>query len=91
MGHWMFNCQEVSRMVSASLDRRLPLYQRAAVRMHLAMCRYCSRLRRQLLMLKEAARQDDAAVTKSEDQCTLSPEARQRIKENICGHTAGHH
>lgn len=54
MRHWMFRCKDVSHKVSLSLDASLPLHQRLAVRMHLMMCRYCARFRRQLIMLKKS-------------------------------------
>ena len=58
MGHWMFNCREVSRMVSKSMDTRLPLMQRIFIRMHLVMCRYCARIRKQLLLIRQMVHLD---------------------------------
>jgi hypothetical protein len=78
----MLSCKEISELVSDSLDRDLPWYQRLQVRVHLLMCRLCSRFRRHLLLLRQAARQlplEDAA----EPGASLSPEARERIKRAI--------
>ncbi len=50
----MFNCREVTRMISESLDRSLPLHQRIGIRIHLFMCRFCSLYREQLLALRKA-------------------------------------
>ena len=80
MKHWMFRCKDVSHKVSLSLDASLPLHQRLAVRMHLVMCCYCARFRRQLIMLRKASRlmDDEPSAT-----ATLSNETRERIKKAL--------
>lgn len=77
----MLSCKEVSRLVSESLDRELPWRQRLSLRMHLLMCSLCSRFRRQLEFLNDAARAFAADETNAlPSHIRLSPEARQRIK-----------
>lgn len=81
----MLSCKEVSQLVSESLDRDLPFWQRLQVRMHLLMCRFCSRFRKQILFLRDAARH---FVMASEDTGTavspgLSAEACDRIKRSL--------
>lgn len=44
----MLSCREVTDKASDYLDDALPLGQRMALRMHLAMCRHCRRYLRQL-------------------------------------------
>jgi hypothetical protein len=83
MNHWMYNCKEVTRMVSESLDRRLPLRQRIGLRFHLFMCKLCSRYRRQLLILREAMRHRERGVEDTEPSLTLHPKARERIKRSL--------
>jgi hypothetical protein len=83
MDHWMFNCKEVTRMVSESLDRKLPLHQRIGIRMHLLMCRFCSRYRKQLLLLRETMRLYDMQRVGLETPVTLPEEARERIKLSL--------
>ena len=83
MNHWMFNCQAVTRMVSESLDRKLPFYQRMGIRMHLLMCKLCSRYRRQLLLLRETIRLEAASSEDIESAIVLPPGARERIKRSI--------
>ena len=56
MRHLMYDCKEVTRMVSESLDRKLPFHQRMGIRVHLFMCKFCSRYRKQLLILREVMR-----------------------------------
>ncbi len=83
MNHWMFRCQDVSKMVSRSMDVRLPLHHRLAVWMHLLICRYCALFRRQLIMLRKMSRHidGDPAITACTDK--LSDEARERIKKTM--------
>ncbi len=67
-------------MVSGSLDRALPLYQRMGIRIHLMMCKFCTRYRRQLLMLSEAIRLKSIHGEEIELPIFLPSEAKERIK-----------
>ncbi len=81
MSHWMFNCKEVSRRISESMDHDISLYQRMLIRMHVLMCRYCARFRRQVLFLRELCRSrrwDESAPNTS---VHLPPNARERIRQ----------
>ena len=82
MNHWMFNCKEVSRRVSESMDRKTPIYERMGLKMHFLMCKYCTRYKNQMLMLRDAMR---AYAQKSPDEpsVTLSPDAKDRIKKAL--------
>jgi hypothetical protein len=53
----MLTCKEASRLISEQLDRDLPIADRAALRVHLAICTACTRLTRQFEFLRRAARQ----------------------------------
>lgn len=81
----MLTCKEVSQLVSELLDRQLPLWQRVQVRMHLFMCRFCSRFRKQTLFLRAAARHYLSAVEMTENGSgtALSLEASNRIKKSL--------
>lgn len=81
----MLSCKEVSRLVSESLDRELSLGQRVSLRLHLLMCSLCSRFRRQMAFLHQAARAFGQAGEADElsAQIRLSSEARQRIKQAL--------
>lgn len=83
MKHWMFRCSDVSQKVSQSLDVSLPFHHRMAVRMHLLMCCYCARFRRQLLMLRKTSRHVDSEPSGSEAPCKLSQETKERIKKAL--------
>jgi len=81
----MLSCKEVSHWVSESLDRQLPFWQRIQVRLHLLMCRFCSRFRKQVLFLRDAAHRYLSASEETETTpgSGLSPEARDRIKKSL--------
>ena len=83
MNHWMFKCKEVTRLVSESLDRKLPLYQRIGIRIHLLMCEFCSRFKKQLLFLHETIRLHVERGKDTELSAKLQPEARERISKSI--------
>ena len=78
----MRSCKEVSELVSQSLDRKLPFWTRMGVWMHLGMCRLCWGFRRQLLMLREAARRNAEKIA-GEEGPTLSQAAHQRIRRAL--------
>ncbi len=81
----MLSCKEVTRLVSESLDRKLPLSQRIAMRMHLLMCKLCSRYKKQLLLIREAIRhyslQTEDVPPLTPD--SLSPQASERIRRSL--------
>ena len=79
MNHWMFKCKEVTRMISESMDKKLPLHHRIMIRMHLAMCKYCSRFRQQLLFIRTACRNLAQPLEEMDPAIILPMEARRRI------------
>jgi hypothetical protein len=79
MNHWMFKCKEVTRMISESMDKTLPLHHRIMIRMHLVMCKYCSRFKRQLLIIRAACRHLTQPLEKIDPAVTLPMDARRRI------------
>ena len=83
MFHWMFNCREVTRLVSESLDRKLPLSQRIGVRIHLFMCKLCPEAKRQMLFIREAMRLFSLESSPVGLDASLSPEVQDRIKHSL--------
>ena len=81
----MLSCKDVTKLVSESMDRSLPLGQRVGVRLHLLICKFCARYERQLLLIRDTARRLAAAVEAPGGSFgeTLSDEARERIRESI--------
>ena len=52
----MLKCREVTQLCSRELEEPLTLGQRLALRAHLLVCTGCSNFRRQMFMLRDAAR-----------------------------------
>ncbi len=50
----MMSCREASRLLSDGLDRPLRVRERLALRLHLAMCRNCSRTAEHLRFIARA-------------------------------------
>lgn len=76
------NCREAVRLQSLSLDAPLPRLRLVGLRIHLLLCRWCRRYRRQVQFLRLAARRyemgSDLALTPK-----LSAEARERINRAL--------
>jgi hypothetical protein len=81
----VLSCKEITQLVSESLDRRLPLRQRLAIRVHILLCTLCNRYRRHLLFIRDAVRlhPDRLEAPQEPTLPSLSPEARGRIKHSI--------
>ena len=50
------NCKDTSRLLSQAQDARLPLWERARLRLHLSVCDACTQFSRQLEFLRAAMR-----------------------------------
>ena len=79
----MYNCKRVTYLVSESLDRKLPLYQRMGVKIHFMMCKFCLRYQEQLLFLRKTAHLYSESSEDTDTSIRLSPEIGKRIKESM--------
>jgi len=50
----MLSCKEVTHLVSAGLDRRLGMMERAKLRLHLLICDGCANFSRQMDFIRKA-------------------------------------
>jgi Putative zinc-finger len=50
----MLSCKEVTRMVSQGLDRRLGVFERLRLRVHLWICDGCTNFKKQMDFLRQA-------------------------------------
>ena len=76
----MPNCDEVSRLVSESMETGIPLRKRIGLWMHLRMCRLCKGFAMQLRVIQTAAKQHGESETDTSlADATLTAEARERI------------
>jgi hypothetical protein len=77
----MLSCKEAAWLISESMDRDLPFMQRLGIRIHLLMCKYCTRYQRQLLFIRDAIQHylDEIEDEESLPTVSLSPKARKRL------------
>jgi hypothetical protein len=53
----MLSCKEATQLVSQGLDRRLGVFERAALRLHLLICSGCRNFGAQALFLRRMVQQ----------------------------------
>ena len=90
MNHWIFKCNEISKMVSDSMDQKLPFHIKLGIRMHLLVCKFCSRYRKHLLFLREVIDNKLIQEDLHESDIKLSSVKKDRMKEiikNHCSHS----
>jgi hypothetical protein len=52
----MLNCRDATQLMSQWLDRKLAFGERMALNIHLTVCAPCRNCRKQLMILRDAAR-----------------------------------
>ena len=78
------DCQEAARLVSERKDHRLSWRQLLALRLHMFKCRMCVTYQRQLELLTRLSRRAGEMVSSASPfSKSLSPAARQRIKDRL--------
>jgi len=87
--HWMFSCKDVSQLISESMDRSLPFYQRVLMRMHLLMCKYCSRCKEHFEALRTASRYEELSGNELDASRALSHDGKERLKKFLKNHLSG--
>ena len=78
----MLSCQEVAQLVSESLDSKLLLRERLAVKIHFLFCKGCPQFEQQVRFLRDTLRTFQVRIESTESffPSSLGPEARDRIK-----------
>jgi hypothetical protein len=81
----MLSCRDVTKLLSESMDTSLPIGKRIRVRVHLLMCKFCSRYERQLLLIRDTVRRLAASEEKPVEPSgeTLSEESKERIRNSL--------
>jgi predicted anti-sigma-YlaC factor YlaD len=82
----MLTCKETAQLVSERLDRKLSLWQRINLRLHLMMCGACSAYRRQVETLNRIVRRrfDESSVGATATDAPACPEqTKRRITESL--------
>ena len=78
----ILNCRHITRLLSQSMDARLPWHRRLAVRLHLLYCVWCRRYEAQLQFLRRAGRQLGAQAPDSPAP-TLPDGAKQQMAARL--------
>ncbi len=79
----MLSCKEATRLVSEKLDRELPLWRRVSLRLHVLMCRACSRYARQVTMLDRTVAEHYRGEPDAVDAERLSSDSLERMKASL--------
>jgi len=79
----MLSCKEAAKLLSQSLDERLPLTTRIRLRWHLSLCRLCTRYYRQLDFLRRILGTLPDHVDEAASSESLSEDAKRRIREHL--------
>jgi len=77
------NCQKAARLVSERKDRRLSWREVLELRLHMGLCRMCVTYQRQIDMLSRISRRAGEMVMGAPISKSLSPAARERIKNRL--------
>ncbi len=79
----MLSCKEATRLVSEGLDHQLPFWRRLGLRLHVVMCRGCSRYTRQIKALNRLVSDHYAGAEPVEVSVHVSQDAVQHIKSSL--------
>jgi hypothetical protein len=76
------DCHNMTRLVSQSMDRRLPFGTWVRMKLHYIICVWCERYTEQIAFVKDAARSfaENSANSGTE---TISPERKKRLQADI--------
>jgi hypothetical protein len=75
-------CHEITRLLSKSMDGRLPLRKRLLIRLHFTVCIWCKRYSEQLKFLRKySSRMAENGCEKA--PVMLSSGARERLKNAL--------
>jgi hypothetical protein len=77
----IMNCKDVTRLVSQSMDEKIPWHLHLKIRFHLIYCTWCKRYQKQLEILRQTLR---AMPEKASFKDARMPEsAKDRIRKNL--------
>ncbi len=79
----MLSCKEATQLASEGLDRELPFWRRLGLRLHVVMCRGCSRYARQITALNRLISDHYGDDPPAEVSGHVSQDAMQYIKSSL--------
>jgi len=78
----MLNCREATRLISQSMDAKLPWHRRWALKGHLLYCIWCRRYDAQVQILRKAARELPPENLETQPQ-KLSREEKDQLRARL--------
>ena len=76
------HCHDITRLLSQSMERSLPLRTRLLIRLHFSICVWCKRYDGQLKLLRKYS-SELAEKGCDRGRETLSPSARERLSKAL--------
>ncbi len=85
MGKFVPSCEQVTLLLSDSMEEALPLKSKLRVYVHLLMCKWCRRFKKQVRQIRVLIRKTQAEADSSHPhpQVTLSDGARERMEKAL--------
>ena len=77
-------CKDVTRLLSESMDRKLPWHMRAGIRFHHLFCVWCKRYGKQLHLIRQALR-DFPEKAPAPEHSKMPDSSKERIREVLKG------
>jgi hypothetical protein len=71
------------------MDRTLPFYQRVLMRLHLLMCKYCTRCKEHFEALRTASCHEELYGNELDKSRALSHDGKERLKKFLKNHLSG--
>ena len=76
-------CKDIVKLITASQDGKLSLWNRLIMKIHIRACAPCENFLDQLKFLRRALHKHDEQVSAENSPIKLSDEARERMKEKL--------
>jgi len=78
----MLNCKQASQLISRSLDKTLSTSDRFALKLHLFLCKYCSRYSQQIHHIHVAIQNMSRSI-EEDTSIKLSSETKKEIVKSL--------
>lgn len=76
------DCKQASQVISQSLDRRLTLRERVALKCHLFICNACKHFNQQLMALRSAFKKLNVTI-ENDNSIQMPSETKKRLLKSI--------
>jgi len=76
----MLTCREATQLVSEAMDHKLPLSRTFELKMHMFMCKFCSRFKKQVLSIRHVIQENAHLMDDDVVQDALSPDVKEHLR-----------